>query len=72
MAIQFGNLLGGAVITEAIFSWPGIGRLIVEAIGSRDYLTLQATILLAVMTYTTVNIIADIGLGLIDPRVSHQ
>lgn len=71
MAIQFGNLLGGAVITEAIFSWPGIGRLIVEAIGGRDYLTLQATILLAVITYTTVNVLADIGLALIDPRVSH-
>ncbi len=71
MAIQFGHLLGGAIITEAIFAWPGLGRLILEAIGTRDYLTLQATILLAVTTFTVVNILADVAHGVLDPRVSH-
>jgi peptide/nickel transport system permease protein len=71
MAIQFGHLLGGAVITEAIFAWPGLGRLMLEAIGSRDYQTLQATILLTVVTFTVVNLAADIVTGLIDPRVRY-
>lgn len=72
MAIQFGHLLGGAVITEAIFAWPGLGRLMLEAIGTRDYQTLQATILLTVVTFTLVNLAADIVTGLLDPRVRYS
>ncbi len=69
MAIQFGHLLGGAIITEAIFAWPGLGRLMLEAIGSRDYQLLQATILLAVVVFTVVNILADVATGILDPRI---
>lgn len=68
MAIQFGHLLGGAIITEAIFAWPGLGRLMLEAIGSRDYQLLQATILLAVTVFMVVNILADVVTGILDPR----
>lgn len=71
MAIQFGHLLGGAIITEAIFAWPGIGRLMLEAIGTRDYQLLQAAILLAVLVFTVVNIVADVATGMLDPRVRY-
>lgn len=69
MAIQFGQLLGGAVVTEAIFGWPGVGRLILDAIGSRDYLIVQSTMLLFVATFVLLNILADVCYGLLDPRI---
>lgn len=70
--IQFGGLLGGAVITETIFDWPGVGRLLVQSIVTRDYSIVQALILMAVTVYLFVNLATDILYGVIDPRVRRQ
>jgi peptide/nickel transport system permease protein len=67
--IQFGGLLGGAVIVEAIFGWPGLGRLLVTSIASRDYSVVQGTILLAAAAFLVVNLITDLTYGLLDPRI---
>src|SRR5439155_14105408 len=60
LAVQFGYLLGGAVITEAVFGWPGVGRLTLDAIGNRDYLIVQAMMLFFVAVFITVNVVADL------------
>jgi peptide/nickel transport system permease protein len=69
LAIQFGQLLGGAVVTESVFGWPGLGRLILDAIGNRDYLVVQSTMLLFVTIFIVLNILADICYALLNPRV---
>jgi peptide/nickel transport system permease protein len=69
MAIQFGQLLGGAVVTESVFGWPGLGRLILDAIGNRDYLVVQSTMLLFVTIFIALNVIADVVYALLDPRI---
>ncbi len=69
LGIQIGRLLGGAVIIEAVFAWPGMGRLAVQAIISRDYVVVQGALLLLVTTFIVVNLVVDISYGFIDPRV---
>ena len=69
LGIQFGGLLGGAVIVEAIFDWPGLGRLLVTSISSRDYAVVQGTILLAASAFLVVNLLTDLTYGLLDPRI---
>ena len=69
MGLQFGALLSGAVITETIFSWPGIGRLLIEAIQTRDYPLVQGVVLVIALTYVIVNTLVDFTYSLIDPRV---
>lgn len=69
LGLQFGRLLGGAVITESVFAWPGLGRMIVDAIGNRDYLVVQAALLWLVVLYITVNLLTDIAYGFLDPRI---
>lgn len=69
MAIQFGQMLGGAVVTESVFGWPGLGRLILDAIANRDYLVVQSTMLLFVTTFIALNILADVGYALLNPRI---
>ncbi|MCA9879464.1 MAG: ABC transporter permease [Thermomicrobiales bacterium] len=69
LAIQFGQLLGGAVVTESVFGWPGLGRLILDAISNRDYLVVQSTMLLFVITFVLLNILADVGYALLNPRI---
>ncbi len=69
MGLQFGALLSGAVITETIFSWPGIGRLLIDAINTRDYPLVQGTVLVIALSYIIVNTFVDITYSLIDPRV---
>ena len=69
IGLQFGTLLAGAIITETIFSWPGIGRLTVQAIQSRDFPLLQGCILLIAVTYVVVNLATDFVYALVDPRV---
>ena len=59
IALQFGAVLTGAVITETIFAWPGIGRLLIQSIGFRDYPMVQGCILLIAVTYVTVNLVTD-------------
>jgi peptide/nickel transport system permease protein len=69
LGLQFGRLLGGAVITESVFSWPGLGRLIRDAIGNRDYAVVQACLLLLVVTFIVINLLTDVLYGVIDPRI---
>jgi ABC-type dipeptide/oligopeptide/nickel transport system permease component len=69
LGLQFGTLLAGTIVTETIFSWPGIGRLSVQAIEARDYPLLQGCILLIALTYVVVNLLTDFLYALVDPRV---
>jgi ABC-type dipeptide/oligopeptide/nickel transport system permease component len=70
LGLQFGTLLAGTIVTETIFSWPGIGRLTVQAISSRDYPLLQGCILVIALSYVVVNLLTDVLYSVIDPRVS--
>jgi ABC-type dipeptide/oligopeptide/nickel transport system permease component len=72
LGLQFGTLLAGAIITETIFSWPGIGRLTIQAINSRDYPLVQGCILTIACTYVLVNLLTDLAYGLLDPRIKYQ
>jgi ABC-type dipeptide/oligopeptide/nickel transport system permease component len=67
--LQFGSLLGGAVLTETVFAWPGMGRLIVDAILARDYPLVQGAILIFALLFIVVNIAIDVLYAYIDPRV---
>jgi ABC-type dipeptide/oligopeptide/nickel transport system permease component len=69
LGLQFGTLLAGTIVTESIFSWPGIGRLSVQAIQARDYPLLQGCILLIAVSYVMVNLFTDLVYALADPRV---
>ncbi len=69
VAIDVANLLGGAVVTETIFAWPGIGRLVIDAISARDYPVVQATVLVGSVVFVLSSLAADVAYGLIDPRV---
>lgn len=69
IGLQLGTLLGGAVITETIFSWPGVGQLTIEAIQRRDYPVVQACVLLISTSYVAVNIFTDIVYAWVDPRI---
>jgi ABC-type dipeptide/oligopeptide/nickel transport system permease component len=69
VGLQFGALLTGAVITETIFAWPGVGRLLIQAISFRDYPLVQGCILLIAVTYVTMNLVTDLLYSVLDPRV---
>ena len=69
LGLQLGALLSGAVITETVFSWPGIGSLVVEAIHRRDYPVVQATVLLISFSYVMINLFTDLVYAWVDPRV---
>jgi peptide/nickel transport system permease protein len=70
--LQLGNLLGGTVIVETVFGWPGIGRLLVDAIFQRDYPLVQAAILCIIATFILINLIVDISYVYLDPRIRLQ
>jgi ABC-type dipeptide/oligopeptide/nickel transport system permease component len=72
LALQFGSLLTGAIITEQIFSWPGLGRLLIQSITTRDYPQVQASILVIALTYILVNFLSDLLYGVVDPRIKLQ
>ena len=72
VGLQFGAVLTGAVITETIFSWPGIGRLLVQSIGFRDYPMVQGCILFIAVTYVSVNLATDLVYGALDPRIRYR
>ena len=72
LGLQLGTLLGGAVITEMVFAWPGIGQLTVEAIQRRDYPLLQACVLVISVAYVTVNTLTDLLYAWLDPRIRLQ
>ena len=72
LGLQFGTLLAGTIVTESIFSWPGVGRLAVQAIQARDYPLLQGCILLIALSYVFVNLMTDLVYALVDPRVRFE
>jgi ABC-type dipeptide/oligopeptide/nickel transport system permease component len=69
IGLQFGAVLTGAVITETVFAWPGIGRLLIQSIGFRDYPVVQGCILFIATTYVLVNLATDLAYGALDPRI---
>lgn len=71
VGLQFAGLLGGAVVTETIFSWPGLGRLAVTAILTRDFPLVQGTILVAAVTFISVNLLVDLLYAVLDPRIKY-
>jgi peptide/nickel transport system permease protein len=71
IGLKFGALLSGTVVAEVIFAWPGIGRLVIQAIYSRDYPVVQGVILFFTLIYLTINIVTDALYVLVDPRIGH-
>jgi ABC-type dipeptide/oligopeptide/nickel transport system permease component len=69
IGLQFGAVLTGTIITETIFAWPGVGRLLIQAINFRDYPLVQGCILFISFTYVTMNLLTDVAYGLLDPRI---
>ncbi|MCC6312574.1 MAG: ABC transporter permease [Thermomicrobiales bacterium] len=70
LGLQLGELLAGAVVTEAVFAWPGIGTLVLDAIGRRDYPVVQAVIIVIAVSYALINLAIDMLYALLDPRIS--
>lgn len=72
IGLQLGAVLTGTIITETIFAWPGVGRLLIQAISFRDYPLVQGCILFIATTYVTMNLVVDLVYGWIDPRIRYQ
>ncbi|MEO0564575.1 MAG: ABC transporter permease, partial [Chloroflexota bacterium] len=72
IGLQFGTLLGGAVLTETVFSWPGIGRLLVDAIGYRDYPIIQGAVLIIAVGFVFTNLLVDVLYAYLDPRIQYN
>ena len=72
MGIQLGGLLGGAVVTETVFSWPGIGRLAINSIYNRDYAVVQATVFMTAILFVFINFAVDLVYGFLDPRIRYS
>lgn len=70
VALNVGTLLGGNMVVETVFSWPGLGRLVVEAVEGRDYPLIRACVLVYAVTYVFLNLIADLSYAVLDPRVA--
>jgi peptide/nickel transport system permease protein len=69
IAVQFGRLIGGAIIIETVFFWPGLGRLLINSVGNRDYAVVQGTLLALVFIFTMINLTTDVVYGMLDPRI---
>lgn len=72
VGLQFGFLLGGAVLTETVFAWPGLGRLLYDSISARDYPVIQGTILIFGLLYILVNLVVDLIYAFVDPRIRYD
>jgi peptide/nickel transport system permease protein len=72
LGLQLGAVLTGSIITETIFSWPGVGRLLIQSINFRDYPMVQGCILLIAVTYVTMNLLTDLVYGWLDPRIRFE
>jgi peptide/nickel transport system permease protein len=72
IGLQFGAVLTGTIITETIFAWPGVGRLLIQAINFRDYPLVQGCILFISLTYVVMNLLTDLTYGLLDPRIRYD
>jgi peptide/nickel transport system permease protein len=71
VGLQTGAFIGGAVVTEAVFTYPGLGRLLIQALGTRDYPLIQGTILVVLVLYVVVNVIVDVIYAYLDPRIEY-
>jgi ABC-type dipeptide/oligopeptide/nickel transport system permease component len=71
IGLQFGTLLGGAIVVETVFSWPGVGTAAVTAIGARDYSLVQAVVLLVSAFFVFINLVVDLLYAWIDPRIRY-
>jgi peptide/nickel transport system permease protein len=69
LALQFGTLLSGAVVTETVFSWPGVGRLAVQAISTRDFAVVQVTVMITAALFVVINLLTDVLYVMLDPRI---
>ena len=72
VGLQVGGILEGAVVTETVFTWPGVGRLAVESIFDRDYQVVQAIVLMAALSYMLANLLVDLAYAWLDPRISYS
>ena len=72
IALDFGALLGGSLVTETVFRWPGVGLMLVEAIQARDYSIVQLIVMAISFVYVIVNLLADIAYGYLDPRIRYE
>jgi len=72
LGLQLGQLLGGAILTETVFSWPGAGRLLVQAISSRDYTLLEGAVVILALTFVCTNLLVDIAYAYLDPRIVYR
>jgi ABC-type dipeptide/oligopeptide/nickel transport system permease component len=72
VGLQFGSLLGGNMIVETIFGWPGLGRVVVDAIFARDYPVVQASVMVYALTFVMVNLITDLIYTVLDPKMALQ
>jgi len=72
LGLQLGAVLTGTIITETIFAWPGVGRLLIQAINFRDYPLVQGCILFIALTYVLVNLLVDLAYGWLDPRIRYE
>jgi len=72
IGLQLGTLLGGAVLTETVFAWPGVGRLLVDAVLARDYPIIQGTVLLITSTFVLLNVLVDMVYAVLDPRIRYE
>jgi len=71
LGLQVGNVIQGAVVTETIFAWPGVGQLAITSILARDYPTIQGIVLMVTVAYMVANLLVDVAYAVVDPRVSY-
>jgi peptide/nickel transport system permease protein len=72
LGLQIGTLLGGAVITESVFAWPGMGKLVVDAIFFRDFPVVQTVLILSATIFVVINLLVDLLYTVIDPRIRYS
>ncbi len=72
MGLQFGFLLGGSIVVEAVFNWPGVGRLLVDSVNQRDYPVIQALVLMFSLEFILINLVVDLLYGLINPTIRYK
>jgi len=72
MGLQFGFLLGGSIVVETVFSWPGLGRLLVDAVTQRDYPVIQGLVLLFSFEFIAINLAVDVLYGVINPSIRYK
>ena len=71
IGLNVGSLLGGAILTETIFAWPGVGRLVVDSIFARDYPIVQGAVLVIAILFVLINLLVDLSYAYLDPRIRY-